>query len=202
MPATEALLDRFRAAHTQVLGVSVDSMFSHAHWGQSLGGISFPLLADFHPKGQMAQAYGVYLDGAGITDRATVVIDSQGVVQHASSVTPAGERNIEELAALCEEIDRKTSGPKEAFPAAQGVAGDAALFVKNRCGFSSAALAALDNLHLKIKVKNVSEKPAAAEELRKQSGADTAPCLLLGGKALGDTAEILRTLADRVAPVR
>ena len=64
----EAMLDRFRAAHTQVLGVSVDSVYSHAAWAASLGGVSFPLLADFHPKGALASELGLYLDGAGITD--------------------------------------------------------------------------------------------------------------------------------------
>ena len=42
------MLPRFRAAHTQVLGVSVDSVFCHANWAASMGGVSFPLLADFH----------------------------------------------------------------------------------------------------------------------------------------------------------
>jgi alkyl hydroperoxide reductase subunit AhpC len=101
----EQLLPRFRAAHTQVLGISVDSIYCHANWAKSLGGISFPLLADFHPKGAMAQAYGAYLDGAGITDRATVLIDVNGVVRHASSATPDGRRDIEALAALAETID-------------------------------------------------------------------------------------------------
>ena len=47
----EAALDRFRAAGTQVLGVSVDSIHSHANWGRDLGDVSFPLLADFEPIG-------------------------------------------------------------------------------------------------------------------------------------------------------
>ncbi len=76
----ERLLARFRSAHTQVLGVSVDSVFCHANWGQSLGGISFPLLADFHPKGAMATGYGLFLSDNGITDRATVVIDLSGTL--------------------------------------------------------------------------------------------------------------------------
>jgi alkyl hydroperoxide reductase subunit AhpC len=47
-------------------------------------------LQDFHPKGDMAKKYGVYLDDKGITDRATVIIDKQGVVRYAKPVTPAG----------------------------------------------------------------------------------------------------------------
>ena len=101
----QQLTPRFQAAHTQVLGISIDSIFCHGSWAQSLGGISFPLLSDFHPKGSVAQSYGLYLEDAGITDRATVIVDSSGIVRHVSSVTPAGRRNIEELAALCETVD-------------------------------------------------------------------------------------------------
>ena len=113
----EALQDRFLAANTQVLGVSVDSTYCHANWAMSLGGVSFPLLADFHPKGEVAKAYGLYLDGAGITDRATVIIDADGVVRHVSSVGPGGKRDIAELAGLCEQLDQnyKTKEDQQFF---------------------------------------------------------------------------------------
>ena len=89
----EAALDRFRAANTQVLGVSVDSVHSHANWGRDLGGVSFPLIADFEPKGAMAKAYGHYIEAAGIGDRATVIVDKDGKVAYSNSVTPAGKRD-------------------------------------------------------------------------------------------------------------
>ena len=109
----EALRDRFLAANTQVLGVSVDSMYCHGNWAKSLGGVSFPLLADFHPKGAVATAYGLYLDQAGITDRATVIIDADGIVRHVSSVSPSGKRDIAELAKLCEKVDESFKGSLE-----------------------------------------------------------------------------------------
>ena len=76
---TRSIEERVQAADTQVMGVSIDSRFSHDNWAKSCGGISFPLLQDFHPKGDMAKKYGVYLDDNGITDRATVIIDKQGL---------------------------------------------------------------------------------------------------------------------------
>ena len=88
------------------MGVSIDSRFSHDNWAKSCGGISFPLLQDFHPKGDMAKKYGVYLDDKGITDRATVIIDKQGVVRYAKSVTPAGERNPKELLAEAQKVNK------------------------------------------------------------------------------------------------
>ena len=104
MPGLEALKDEFKACDTQVLGVSVDSRFSHDNWAKSLGGISFPLLQDFHPKGEVAKQYGVYLEDKGITDRATVIVNKQGVVRYAVSVTPAGEGNPKDILAVSEKV--------------------------------------------------------------------------------------------------
>ena len=99
-----ALLAKFEAAGTQVLGVSIDSKFCHKNWADTFGGINFPLLADFHPKGAMAQSYGVYLEDAGITDRATVLVGKDGKVLWSEAVGPGGERNPGELLAKCEEL--------------------------------------------------------------------------------------------------
>ncbi len=60
-------------------GVSVDSAFSHKAFQRELG-VSIPLLADFHPKGEVARAYGVYIDERGHSQRALVMIDSEGIV--------------------------------------------------------------------------------------------------------------------------
>jgi glutaredoxin-related protein len=198
VPEVERLLPRFRAAHTQVLGVSVDSIFCHANWGQSMGGISFPLLADFHPKGAMARAYGLYLDEAGITDRATVIIDAGGVVRHVSSVTPGGRRNIDDLAALCEQIDREYGSGLPGFPTAEGVGKIDALYVKSQCGHSRKVMLARENLHLQqqIPLKNVTDDDAARNELVRLAGKDEAPCLVVGGKPMHGSDDILRYLAS------
>lgn len=82
MPSYEADLQRFADADTQVLGISVDSIPSHVAWAKSLGGISYDLLADFHPKGAVAQAYGAFRDADGITERALFVIDKEGKVAY------------------------------------------------------------------------------------------------------------------------
>ncbi len=194
----ERLLPRFRSAHTQVLGVSVDSAFCHANWAASMEGISFPLLADFHPKGKMATEYGLYLGDSGITDRATVVIDASGIVRHASSVTPSGQRNIEELAALCESIDREHGGGLAAFPQPQGIESGATLFVKNKCGASRAVRLARQNLHLddRVTLRNVSDDSGARDDLVKIAGVDRAPCLVIGGKPMPESKEIISRLAS------
>jgi glutaredoxin len=203
VPATEALLPRFRAAHTQVLGVSVDSLHSHLNWARDLGGVSFPLLADFEPKGAVARAFGVYLEKPGIGDRATVIIDSAGNVRHASSVTPSGERDIEELASLCEQVDREAGTPTQSLPEAGGLGPDPILYVKSACGFSRAAQVAAESLGATgLTVRNVSLDSQAREELKALTGGETAPCLLLGGDPLSESAAIAQALAERLAPLR
>ena len=87
-----SLLEQFDAAETQVLGLSVDSKFCHKAWANGFGGIAFPLLADFHPKGAVAASYGLWLDEPGIGDRATVLIDKDGKVVWSESVGPGGAR--------------------------------------------------------------------------------------------------------------
>jgi mycoredoxin-dependent peroxiredoxin len=72
-------LKQFESLGAQVLGISVDSAWTHAAFAKSLG-VTYPLLADFHPKGAVAKAYGLYLDDKGISKRATVVVDKTGKV--------------------------------------------------------------------------------------------------------------------------
>jgi peroxiredoxin len=82
MPSYEADLKRFEGADTQVLGISIDSIPSHVAWAKSLGGITYPLLSDFEPKGAVAKAYGAYRAGDGIAERALFVIDKAGKIAY------------------------------------------------------------------------------------------------------------------------
>ncbi|MBN9165445.1 MAG: redoxin domain-containing protein [Myxococcales bacterium] len=72
------------AVDAQVLGVSVDSACTHQAFAKSLG-LSYPLLADFHPKGSVAEKYGLYEAEKGITSRATVIVDKNGKVAWAAN---------------------------------------------------------------------------------------------------------------------
>lgn len=181
--------------------MSVDSIYCHANWAQSLGGVSFPLLADFHPKGAVASSYGLYLADNGITDRATVIIDAGGVVRYAASVTPAGERNLEELAALCEKIDTEYQGELAGDDSIPGLEPGTQLFIKSSCGFSRAVLLACDNLRLgpdRLVIRNVSEDEEAMATLEKLTGKRQAPCLVTGGEPLLESKDIIRHLVTRV----
>jgi peroxiredoxin (alkyl hydroperoxide reductase subunit C) len=77
----EVLAD-LEAEGARLYGVSVDSAFSHKAFQKSLG-ISFPLLADFHPKGEVSRAYGVFIEERGHDQRALVMIGPDLVVKWA-----------------------------------------------------------------------------------------------------------------------
>jgi peroxiredoxin len=70
-------LDRFGAA---LVGISVDSVWSHLAYARELG-LSFPLLSDFRPRGKVAHAYRVYLPEEARSSRALFVIDPEGAVR-------------------------------------------------------------------------------------------------------------------------
>ncbi len=145
----------------------------------------------------MAASYGLYLEEAGITDRATVIIDAGGVVRHISSVGPGGSRDIEELVALCEGVDKEHGQGLAALPE-PAVVSDATLYVKSSCGFSLRALNARANLHLEqqVKLANVSEDAGAMSKLKELTGKETAPCLVLGGEPLLEADDIVTKLAS------
>ena len=78
MPAYEADLERFAGYDAQVLGISVDSVPCNTAWAKSLGGLSYDLLSDFHPKGEVAKAYGAYRENDGISERALFIVNKEG----------------------------------------------------------------------------------------------------------------------------
>jgi len=73
------VLPEFQKFGAEVLGVSVDGSWCHAAFAEARH-LHFPLLADFEPKGAVAQKYGVYRGNDGITERALFVIDKNGVI--------------------------------------------------------------------------------------------------------------------------
>jgi peroxiredoxin len=76
----QEVLEDIEAGGATLVGVSVDSVYCHRAFREHLG-LTIPLLADFHPKGEMASAYGAYLDDWGTTNRSLVLIGADGVVK-------------------------------------------------------------------------------------------------------------------------
>jgi peroxiredoxin len=70
-------MKNFDSLDAEVLGVSVDSVWSHKAYAEKMG-IKYSLLADFLPRGAMSEKYGVFLPEKGITGRSIFIIDKQG----------------------------------------------------------------------------------------------------------------------------
>ena len=76
----QEVLGELEAAGVSLYGVSVDSAYSHKAFQERLG-ITIPLLADFHPKGELARKLGVYEEERGVSARALVMIGPDLVVK-------------------------------------------------------------------------------------------------------------------------
>lgn len=70
-------LKKFEQLDAQILGVSVDSAWSHKAFADKMG-IHYPLLADFQPRGSVGDKFGVYLADKGITGRAIAIVNRSG----------------------------------------------------------------------------------------------------------------------------
>ncbi len=74
----------------EILGISVDHPHAHKAFQEKLG-VDTTLLADFEPKGAVAQAYDSYLDGLGFANRTLVLVDEEGTVAWAYESPSPGE---------------------------------------------------------------------------------------------------------------
>lgn len=92
-----------------VLGISVDSVWCHLAFAKQ-NNIAYPLLADFHPKGEVAGNYNVFRGEAGECDRALYVVDSDGKVAW-SYVSPVGVNpGVDGVIAALEDLASKKTG--------------------------------------------------------------------------------------------
>jgi peroxiredoxin len=82
------LLPEFSEFEAQIIGISVDGIWCHLAFCKDRK-LHTPLLADFEPKGAVAQLYGVYNEKSGEAERALFVIDPEGVIRW-SYVSPVG----------------------------------------------------------------------------------------------------------------
>jgi peroxiredoxin len=81
----QEVLGEIESKGASLVGVSVDSAYCHRAFRERLN-LTIPLLADFHPKGEMSRRYGAYQDDFGANNRSLVLVGEDGVVRwsHAS----------------------------------------------------------------------------------------------------------------------
>jgi peroxiredoxin len=83
----QEVLPEFARRGVKLYGVSVDNAYCHNAFQRSLG-TTIPLLADFHPKGEVARRFGVYADDRGVAKRALVMIGPDLTVEWAYESPP------------------------------------------------------------------------------------------------------------------
>ena len=106
MKAYQADIAKFEANDTQVFGVSIDSSYANAEFAKQLG-VTFPLLSDI--KHTVVKDYGVFNENGGYGNRASFVIDKDGIIQHIDegsvAIDPAGAEDT------CNILNHKKSSP-------------------------------------------------------------------------------------------
>lgn len=108
MHAFQEKIETFKKLNTEVLGVSVDSEFSHLAWLNTkkddggIEGVKYPIVSDINKT--IARDYDVLIPGAGVALRGAFLIDKQGLVRHQTvNDLPLG-RNIDEFVRLVEAL--------------------------------------------------------------------------------------------------
>jgi peroxiredoxin len=101
MRGYESDLSQFEKAGAAVLGISIDAQPAKAAWAKTLDSISYDLLSDFHPHGEVAQKYGVFRPQEGFSERAIFVVDKSGKIAWSKVYDiPELPKNDEVFAAL------------------------------------------------------------------------------------------------------
>jgi peroxiredoxin (alkyl hydroperoxide reductase subunit C) len=110
----------FSNLNTEVLGISVDSEFSHLAWMQTdrksggVGDLNYPLVSDI--KKEISAAYNVLDPSSGVALRGLFIIDKDGILQHATINNMAFGRSIDETLRILQAIQHVQSHPDEVCP--------------------------------------------------------------------------------------
>ncbi|MBE9057683.1 peroxiredoxin [Sphaerospermopsis sp. LEGE 08334] len=113
--------EEFKTLNTEILGVSVDSEFSHLAWIQTdrksggVGDLNYPLVSDI--KKEISADYNVLDPAAGIALRGLFIIDKDGVIQHSTINNLAFGRSVDETLRTLQAIQHVQSHPDEVCPA-------------------------------------------------------------------------------------
>lgn len=176
----------------QVLGLSVDSADCLRAWAESLGGITYPLLADFFPHGQVSQLYGV-LRKEGYSERSIFIIDKQGLVRYADvhdiNQQPNNDEIFEVLAELEPEAASALAAADQAPPTApvQRPAADVVLYCTPWCGDCRKARAWLAEHNIAYLEVDISKDREAAKRVRGwANGFETTPTFDIKGQVIVD----------------
>ena len=157
----------FTGLNTQVLGISIDHVPALTAWAESLGGITYPLLSDFWPHGEVAQRYAV-LRHEGFSERAIFILDKEGVLRWAKIYDQDQQPDNREALSEIRKIDPEASA---AFPEIEPEVvelprGGIVMYCTPYCLACRKAAAWLDERGLEYRRLDVYQVPGAIQQVR------------------------------------
>ncbi|XP_010246607.1 PREDICTED: 2-Cys peroxiredoxin BAS1, chloroplastic-like [Nelumbo nucifera] len=111
----------FEKLNTEILGVSIDSVFSHLAWVQTdrksggLGDLKYPLISDVTKS--ISKSYGVLIPDQGVALRGLFIIDKEGIIQHSTINNLAIGRSVDETMRTLQALQYVQENPDEVCPA-------------------------------------------------------------------------------------
>ena len=97
MTGFRAAYPKFKELNTEILGISCDAQPTQTAYSTSLGNLPYPVLSDFHPKGQISKEYEIYNEDRGASNRGIFIIDINGIIQYIEIYSRAEDINIDHL---------------------------------------------------------------------------------------------------------
>ena len=172
--------------NTQVLGISVDHIPCLQAWAKSLGGISYPLLSDFWPHGEVARCYGV-LRKEGKSERAIFVLDREGIIRYIDIHDIDQQPDNDELRRVLREIDPESAAryvePREEDEALPH--GGIVMYCTPWCDDCKLARAWLKERGLAYTEVDISRSRKAAAQVRAWNGGNqTTPTFEIDGQVI------------------
>lgn len=92
-----------------MLGISCDHVASHRAWATALGGLPYPELSDWEPKGQMSRTYNLWNAERGASIRAVLIIDKEGIVRYRRTYSAPNLPDLEEIVHVVEQLGAPAS---------------------------------------------------------------------------------------------
>jgi peroxiredoxin len=168
-----------------VLGITTDHVPSLTAWAESLKGITYPLLSDFWPHGEVSEKYGVLRSENGVPNRTIFVIDKEGVIRHIAQYDqmeqPENEDLFAELAKL-EPVRHALLQARKQEDEAELPTGGVVLYCTRWCPSCVKARKWLIDHEIEYVEVNVGTSGKAAEQIKQWTGGNrTTPTLDIDG---------------------
>ncbi|MBS3752369.1 MAG: redoxin domain-containing protein [Anaerolineales bacterium] len=162
-------------------------------WAEDIGGVSFPLLSDFWPHGEVIKKYHVFRKADGYSERAIFIIDKEGIIRyidvHDIDDQPSNEVLFEEIKRIQPEVQPAVSDNKEGQEDKLQLDG-VMLFCNQWCPGCRRARIWLAKHNIDYIEVDVSRNPQAAAQVKEWTGGNlTTPTFYIHGEVVIDWKE-------------